>query len=171
MRPVPLFEPIFDALERSEVRYVVVGGLAVVLHGHPRLTGDVDLVVDLSPAEATKAIDSLTGLGLRPRAPVDPRSFADEATRNRWIRDKGMRVFSMWDPRNPLREVDVFVDHPGPFDGLWSRAEVVALESTRVRVASIGDLITLKRLAGRDVDRLDIQALEGILEAKRGTKS
>ena len=37
-----LFEPIFEALNRQNVRYVVVGGVAVVLHGHARLTADLD---------------------------------------------------------------------------------------------------------------------------------
>ena len=55
-----LFEPLFDALNAAEVRYVVVGGLAAVLHGHARLTADIDLVVDLTPDEAKKAIQTLT---------------------------------------------------------------------------------------------------------------
>ena len=105
-----LFEPIFEALNRAQVRYVVVGGFATVLHGHARLTADIDLVIDLSPAEVRKALDTLTGLGFRPRAPIEPLAFADPATRHQWIREKGMRVFSMWDPANPMREVDLFVE-------------------------------------------------------------
>ncbi|OGR91725.1 MAG: hypothetical protein A2V88_09150 [Elusimicrobia bacterium RBG_16_66_12] len=49
-----LFEPIFDALNRAGVRYVVVGGLATVLHGYARLTVGIDLIVDLAPDEARK---------------------------------------------------------------------------------------------------------------------
>ena len=41
-----LFEPIFAALENGTVRYVVVGGMATVLHGYARLTADVDIIVD-----------------------------------------------------------------------------------------------------------------------------
>ena len=54
-----LLEPIFDALNRADVRYVVVGGLATVLHGYARLTADVDLIVDLVPAEARKTIAAI----------------------------------------------------------------------------------------------------------------
>ncbi|MDQ3031572.1 MAG: hypothetical protein M3Y87_04085 [Myxococcota bacterium] len=50
------FEPIFRAPDEAGARYVVVGGLAVVLHGYARLTADIDLVVDLAPGEAIKAI-------------------------------------------------------------------------------------------------------------------
>ena len=46
-----LFEPVFAALEMARARYVVVGGLATVLHGFARLTDDIDLVVDLDPSE------------------------------------------------------------------------------------------------------------------------
>lgn len=165
-RPVALFEPIFAALNRAGVRYVVVGGVAVVLHGHPRLTADLDLAVDLAPAEARKAIDALLGLGLRPRAPVDPAGFADPATRSRWIAERGMRVFSMWDPEDPMRVVDLFVENPIDFEELWSRSEDVPLSGTTARVASIPDLIRLKRLAGRPEDALDIEALEAILERR-----
>ncbi len=163
-----LFEPIFEALNRHDVRYVVVGGVAVVLHGHPRLTADLDLAVDLSPGEADKAIDALAGLGLRPRATVDPSGFADPATRARWAAERGMRVFSMWDPAEPMRAVDLFVENPIEFEELWDRSEVVPLGGTTARVASIPDLIHLKRLAGRPQDLLDVEALQAILRRREG---
>ena len=131
---VSLFEPIFEALNRAQVRYVVVGGFATVLHGHARLTADIDLMIDLSPAEVRKALDTLTGLGFRPRAPIEPLAFADPATRLQWIREKGMRVFSMWDPANPMREVDLFVEHLIDFDELWTRSEIINLSHTAVRI-------------------------------------
>jgi hypothetical protein len=161
-----VFEPLFKALNEAGVRYVVVGGLAVVLHGHARLTVDIDLVVDLDEKEAAKAIDALVGTGLRPRAPVPPREFADRTIRERWIRDRGMQVFSMFDPTNPMRVVDLFVSHPLPFEELWSRSTVFDLRDTTVRVASIPDLIRLKRLAGRPQDLSDIAQLEAIMKTR-----
>lgn len=164
-----IFEPLVEALELSGVRYVIVGGLATVLHGFARLTADVDLIVDLEPAEAHKAIAVLVGLGLRSRAPVDPFAFADPHQRAAWIRDKGMRVFSMYDPGNPMREVDLFVEHPIPFEELWNRAEAVRLSTTTARIAAIPDLIALKRLANRPEDRTDIEALEAISRRRAGS--
>ena len=165
------FEPLFEALDRAQVRYVVVGGVAAVLHGFARLTADVDLVVDLSPPEARKAIGALVRLGLEPRAPVDPFDFADPTVRQAWIRHKGMQVFSLWDPTNPLRSVDLFVEHPIPFDELWERSDAIPLTSVTVRVASITDLIRLKQIAGRPQDLLDIDALRAIERHQRERRS
>ena len=165
---MPLFAPLFEALNREEVRYVVVGGLATVLHGHARLTADVDLVIDLSPDEARRGLDVLLGLGFEPRLPVDPTDFADEEIRRGWIEERGMRVFSLFDPANPMRSVDLFAEHPIDFDDLWDRAEVVPLRSTAVRVASLPDLIELKRLAGRPKDLADVEKLEEIRRSREG---
>lgn len=59
------FLGIFAAMQRTKVRYVLVGGLAVLLHGIDRLTAAIDLVVDLAPEAAANAVTTLLGLGLR----------------------------------------------------------------------------------------------------------
>jgi hypothetical protein len=145
---MPIFEPTFEALNRADVRYVVVGGVAVVLHGHPRLTADLDLVVNLAPAEARTAIEALTALGLRPTIPVDPADFADPVKRSQWVSEKNMLVFSLVDPADPVCQVDLFVESPIEFEQFWKRSQVVDLAGTTVRIASIDDLLSMKRAAG-----------------------
>lgn len=163
-----LFEPVFSALNASGTRYVIVGGLAVVLHGHPRLTADVDLVLDLEPAAARRALEALKGLGLKARAPVDPLAFADARQRESWISEKGMTVFSLFSPSNPLLIIDLFVREPLPFEGLWARAETLDLGGTKVRVASLDDLIAMKKAVGRPQDLMDIEALGALRQKRRG---
>ncbi len=165
-----IFEPIFAALNEAQVRYVVVGGLATVLHGHARLTVDLDVVVDLASAEAERTIAALTAIGFAPRLPVGAREFANADTRARWQREKNMQVFPLIDPSDPLRQVDLFVESPIEFESLWARAETVPLGSTTARVACIDDLIDLiemKKLAGRTKDLADIEALEAIRSETR----
>jgi predicted nucleotidyltransferase len=76
-----------------------------------------------------------------------------------------MFVFSMVDASDPLRAVDLFVDEPIPFAGLYERAGTVDVAGIPVVVASIEDLISLKRVAGRPQDVADIEALEEIRRA------
>lgn len=153
---------LLGALDQAGVRAVVVGGVAVVLHGHPRLTVDLDLVVDLEPGNVRSALEVFRVHGLRPRLPVDPDQFADPAVREQWRRERGLVVFSLHDPGNPLREVDVFAEEPIPFDQLWSASETVEVGGVSVRVASVAHLIDMKRLAGRPQDLADIAALDAL---------
>ncbi len=154
-------------MNARDARYVVVGGFAVVLHGHTRLTLDVDLVVDLDPAPAREIVDALTELGFIPRVPVQARDFANSTNRDTWVEEKGMQVFTMVDRANPRLVVDLFVRHPVDFEALWTRAETIELDGVPVRVAAIDDLIAMKRTAGRAQDLDDIRHLEWI-RAKRG---
>ena len=89
------YERVFTVLAGADVRFVVVGGVAVVLHGHPRLTADLDLVVDLDVEPARRAMAALTDLGLEPRLPVSAASFADQDTRRTWINDRHLQVLTM----------------------------------------------------------------------------
>lgn len=157
-----LFEPVFAALAGAGVRFVVVGGVAVVLHGHPRMTADLDLVIDLATDPAARAIDALVRLGMEPRLPVDPRSFADARVRQGWIVERHLTVFTMIDPTDPLLEVDLFAEHPLPFEELWEQATTMPLEGLSIRVASIEHLITMKRAVGRPQDLADVAALEAL---------
>jgi predicted nucleotidyltransferase len=153
---------VFAALDEAGVRFVIVGGLAVVAHGHARLTVDTDLVIDLDEEPAVRAMDALVALGLEARAPVDPRQFADPKARRSWIEDKGMLVFSFFDPRDQVPELDVFVEYPVPFEELFARSVEKTVGGRPVRVASIDDLIGMKRRAGRPKDLEDIEELEAL---------
>ena len=145
---------------------MVVGGVATVLHGYARLTADVDLILDLEREAAAWAMRALAAVGLRPRVPVDPEDFADERVRSGWVHVKGMRVFSLFKPDDPLLSVDVFAEHPVDFEGLYERAEVCDIDTIPVRIASIADLIHLKQLADRPRDRDDVAKLKEILRLK-----
>jgi hypothetical protein len=158
---------LFAMLEAARLRYVLVGGLALVLHGVDRLTADVDLAVDLTPEEALKLIETLDGAGYRPAVPVDPRQLADPATRELWYRERNMRVFSYWDSTGTRPTVDIFIASPIPFEELWQHAVRIEIGAElRVTVASVAHLIRLKALAGRPQDLSDIERLRAIQEVQ-----
>ena len=156
------FEPVLRALNDAGVRYLVVGGVAVVLHGYLRTTGDLDLVIELSPDNLARALDALEGSGFQPRSPVPLRSFADPEIRRTWIETKNLQVFSLWHPELPGFEVDIFVEEPFDFDHAWGRKVDVALTNTVATIVGIEDLLELKRTAGRARDLDDVAVLEGL---------
>lgn len=157
-----LYDDVHQALHAAGVRYVVVGGTAVVLQGHPRMTLDLDLVVDLAEPQARAAMRAITSTGMQPRLPVPADDFADPELRRDWHENRNLLVFSFFDPDSPLRELDVFVTEPVPFDELYDEADVVRLGEVPVRVASVRHLIDMKTQAGRPVDLQDVAVLREI---------
>ena len=161
-------ETVISALNAAHVRYLIVGGVAVVLHGHLRTTADLDLVIDLEGANVTRAVTTLTSLGFRPRAPVPAEHFADEAIRRDWVETKGMTVFSLWNPQTPGFEVDIFAEAPLDFAVASARSVRAPLDTTYAPVVAIDDLLALKRAAGRPQDLEDIAALEALRSLDAG---
>ncbi len=85
-------EQIFGALNEAQVRYLVVGGLAVIAHGFVRYTNDLDLVVQLNEPNVARAMEVLKGLGYRAKVPVAPVQFASPSTwPPNWIAANGSR--------------------------------------------------------------------------------
>jgi len=156
---------IFKSLADAQVEYVVVGGLAVIMHGHLRVTRDLDLVVGLTQDNCLRALVALETIGLRPRLPVAMADFADPTKRQDWIDNRNMLVFQLWDPANPERSVDVFVREPFNFATMRAEATVKDLDGVPIPVASIRHLIAMKQTAGRRHDLDDIEALQDIAAA------
>jgi hypothetical protein len=156
------FEPVLKTLADADVRFLVVGGVAVVLHGYLRTTADLDLVVELSPDNLGRALEALERSGFRPRPPVPLHSFADPATRRSWIETKNLQVFSLWHEDLPGFEVDLFVEEPFDFPAAWERRIEVPLATTTAPLVCLDDLLVLKRAAGRARDLEDVAALEDL---------
>ena len=158
------FVALFAVLDAARIRYVVVGGLALLLHGIDRLTADVDLVVDLSADSVRDAVRALTEAGYRPLAPVDPLELADPAKRAAWQAERGMQEFSFWDTRQQRPTVDFMLSSPIPFEQLWADAVPARIAGHEVRLASVAHLIEMKSVSGRPQDVADIDRLRALQE-------
>jgi predicted nucleotidyltransferase len=158
------YQTIFEQLNKKKIDYLVVGGLAVNFHGIPRMTYDVDLMINLDPENIRKLVSTFLSWGYRPRVPVKPEDLADEQKRNSWIQDKNMKAFTFYNESQPIGEVDLVVESPIPYDELRARAITIRLERERIPVVSIQDLIELKLEAGRKQDISDVENLRAILE-------
>jgi len=148
------------ALHASGVRFIVVGGLAVVAHGYGRQTVDLDLVVRLDPTNIHAAFAALASLGYQPRVPVTASGMADAAQRQQWIEEKGMRVLNFFSARFPETPVDVFVTEPFDFDGEYAVAQLEHLApGVPFRVVRLRTLLKMKVEAGRPQDLADVDEL------------
>lgn len=153
---------LIEALADYGVRYLVAGGVAVTLHGVERGTVDLDLIVDFEPENVKKFAQVLEALNYRPKVPVKGVDFADPAKRKKWIKEKGMIVFSFCHKDQPLDVIDVFVYHPRPYDQMERRRKNVKAGRFIIPICSIDDLIYMKKKAGRKQDLADIRVLKSI---------
>ncbi len=141
---------------------MLVGGLAVQLHGFLRATFDIDLALAMNDENLGRFIEVAKQYGLVPAIPEPIDSLRDAARIDRWHREKGMLAFALREPDAGGGVVDVLVRPEVPFDRLMANAVAGELFGRRVWIASVGDLIDMKRIANRPKDRLDIEALEKI---------
>ncbi len=154
------YEELFRDLYENEVRYLVVGGMAVVLHGFVRMTADLDLMIALDKKNLLRFLGLMKSRGYRPKAPVPIDDFSKPGKRNFWKNKKGMMVFSLYHPTKPQELIDIFINEPIPFKKAYERKTVVRVGAVSVDVIGKEDLITLKKKAGRPQDKEDIKALK-----------
>lgn len=160
-------EAIFRAFADAEVRYLVVGGVAVNIHGYPRATQDLDLVVKLESANVLAALRALAYLGYRPLLPVRAEDFADEETRREWREDRNVEVFSMVSDDHADTTVDLFATEPFPFDEELEGAFLAELSpDLSVPCVRLDTLIAMKEALGRARDRDDVEQLAWIREER-----
>jgi hypothetical protein len=103
-------EEIVRTLNAAGVRYLIAGGMAVVAYGYVRLTMDLDLILDLDEDNLRAATKSLAALDYRPLAPVPLEEFTDAGIRAQWVREKQLRVFTLFSPVHGQTEIDLFVE-------------------------------------------------------------
>lgn len=154
------FEVIIKALNTADVRYLVVGGMAVVAHGYGRLTIDIDFVIQLSRQNITRAFSALDSIGYHSRVPVTADEFADDELRDSLIKEKNMTVLPFSSEQYPDTPIDIFVREPFNFDECYAGAytEDVA-ENVPVKFVDLQTLLRMKREAGRDKDHDDVAHL------------
>lgn len=153
-------EAILGVLERLQVRYVLIGGLAATIHGSPYVTTDVDITPDKDPANLARLSAALTELQARIRSTGEPEGLAfghDAASLAR---------VQIWNLTTAAGDLDITFVPSGThgYDDL--RRDAISLEilGVQVPVASLADVIRSKEAADRPKDRLALPVLRRILE-------
>lgn len=136
---------VFASFQKHDVRYVVIGGIAAILHGVPRATFDLDILVEATPDNARRLLDALLEAGLGTAA----------LTTEKELLSNEITVF-----KDKVR-IDVQTSTPGlSFQRAWDHHQTMKYQSQPFYVASKSDLIASKRAAARDIDLEDIKLLE-----------
>lgn len=153
---------LFRALKKFDVDYLLIGGLAVSLHGVERATMDVDITVAMQPDNLAGLLLCAKALALTPVAPVPLESLNNLTLLRQWHTEKNMLAFALRTPALAGVTLDILLFPPLDFYEMHSRAVQFNLGDVSVAVASVDDLIAMKRAAGRPIDISDIAHLEKI---------
>ncbi|MDO8735079.1 MAG: hypothetical protein Q7K21_07990 [Elusimicrobiota bacterium] len=151
---------LFKKLNKNKIKYIVAGGLAVNLHGIPRLTYDVDLLVNMEEENLKRLLKLLKSLGFKPKIPVIISDFVNPEKRDNWIKNKNMKAFCLRNEKWAISELDILIDVPVDYKDAISKAVFYRVRDIDVPTVSINDLIKMKKNTGRLQDESDIKHLK-----------
>lgn len=138
-------QDVFRFFQQHEVKYVVIGGIASVLHGIPRATFDLDILIEATAENAQRLLDALVDAGFATATMTNAQDVvAHEIT-----------VF------NDRVRIDVQTSTPGIlFQDAWRRRKTITYQGQGFFILSKEDLIASKRASARQVDIEDVRLLE-----------
>jgi hypothetical protein len=142
----PDFKDLLSLFKRHSVRYLIIGGYAVMRYSEPRFTKDLDLFISVDPDNAHAVFTALREFG----APLKGLTEQD-------FRKEGF----FYQMGKPSMRVDVLMSVDGmTFDEAWSNREIVDIADVEMVFISKFDLIKIKKASGRMPDLLDLENLE-----------
>jgi predicted nucleotidyltransferase len=151
---------ILQVLTTHGVDFVLIGGVAAILHGSATLTQDVDISFAQDDANLEALGEALDELRARLRGVEDDMPFVPDA---RTLRQ--LQLLTLQTSAGPL-DLLVRPDGSPPYERLRRGAERMDVGGFAVQVASLDDLIAMKRAVGRDKDLLAVEELETIRDLR-----
>ena len=141
------FHDFINALNQSEVEYILVGGYSVILHGYSRNTGDLDLWVNKTRENYNQLKNAFYSFGM----PVF------DMTEFNFLNNSQFNVFSFGKP--PV-SIDIMTEVKGlSFYSAYQSASIIKIENLSVRLINLNDLLKAKKSSGRSKDLDDIENL------------
>ncbi len=163
------YEDLLKELYNENVKFVVTGGVALVLYGVVRLTVDIDLIVSLKKDNLKKFLKILKNLGYVPKLPLDAEEILEPKKRNEWRKEKNMIVFNFYQKNKPINQIDLFIDEPIPFNEIEKEIVWFDVKDFKIPVISKRHLKFMKKISGREQDKADLEILE-LLEKENEKK-
>jgi len=155
---------ILKMLYDCKIKYILVGGLAINLYGIPRTTIDVDIMIELNNNNILSLINCFKANSFRFRQPIDEKKLIDKEYRKQLKEEKNVIVLTLENPSNPLEVLDFFIDNPIDFNKAYSRKKILKVDDFEIYIASIEDIIEIKKISNRPIDISDIENLKLLKE-------
>lgn len=154
---------LFKKLSQHQVRYLICGGLAVNIYGIPRMTADIDLLLDFTDENIDKFENVIKLLMYQSTIPVSIKTFINKKERQKVIKEKNLIAYSYFNNQSNYMSLDVLMDVPIPFDELWNNKEERIADAIAVNLVSVEHLILMKKYANRKQDIDDVILLSKLL--------
>ena len=142
------YEKLLAKLARAEVRFIIVGGVAVALNGFVRTTEDVGILLETSLENVTKLLDALKGFGEGHARELCQADFTESEGAVRIIEDFPLDVFTIMRGKG--------------YTDLVASTQTTRIDDIDVRYLNAEALIALKEYSQRDQDRIDVSALRSL---------
>jgi len=147
-------EKVCAALAQAKLRFAIVGGHAVALHGAVRGTVDIDVAIPWNRKSLEGAERALIDIGLVSRIPVSANEIFE--FRDEYIKNRNLVAWNFYNPNDLSEQVDIII----AYDLKGKRVKQIQLANALVPVLALKDLIEMKRQSGRPQDIEDVRALE-----------
>ena len=147
------FTKILKELEKKSIKYLVIGGVAVNLHGYIRATNDLDIMLSFDKENVEKFSKLAKELGFKPKVPVDIIELADPNKRKYWKTERNMKVFSIYNTENEFEVIDIMIQDYIDFERAYKNKKIMLDEGISIPVISLSDLVKLKEIATQERDR------------------
>ena len=155
---------IFGEFNRRRIKYLVCGGLAVNLWGIPRMTYDIDLLLEMREINLKKFLSLMETWEFKPRLPVAMTDLLDEKKREVWVKEKNLKAFTLYNPRWAISEIDVLIGTSISYSEVSENVVRKSVGRVKIPLVSLEDLVRMKRDTGRDQDEADVVYLKRLLE-------
>ena len=154
---------LFQQLHNQNIRYMICGGLAVNIYGIPRMTADIDILLDFEEVNVSKFENSMKLLSYISTVPVSLQTMIDKSVREKIIKEKSMIAYSFYNSRSGVMNLDVLIDVPFSFDVMWEKREIRKQDAIEINLVSLEHLIEMKTYSNRKQDTDDVLLLSKIL--------
>lgn len=154
-----MYAEIFQALNTAKIKYLIVGGVAVNLHGYVRYTSDIDILLELDEKNLEKMDKLMKKMGYISRIPVEVQELRDKKKLANWVKEKGMKAYTFVSNTRLQLDIDILVEDSLKFKKHDKEKKILHAWDIDLPTISIDYLITMKRAANRKQDITDLEAL------------